>query len=191
MRVIPGLPSPHALARAGRGAIIRAAATLAVMTSDVPVDLYLAVYDGPDTAQDDWDAIKALARDDVITLLALVLLSREQDGKIHVKDNGHEVGVGAAIGAVGGALVGLIFPPALLASAAVGAGLGAGTGGLVDHRMKKEIKADVENDMPPGSSAILAVFEERWMAEIEQALAKAERLTRHKVDKASLEGAPA
>jgi uncharacterized membrane protein len=163
------------------------------MSSDVPVDLYLAVYDGEDTAQEDWDAIKALAKDDVITVLALVLLSREQgeDGKIHVKDNGHEVGVGATVGAVGGALVGLIFPPAFLASAVVGAGLGAGTGALVDHHMKKEIRADVEQDMPPGSSAILAVFEERWVAEVEAALAKAEKLTRHKVAKADVEAAPA
>jgi len=161
------------------------------MTSDAPVDLYLAVYDHPDAAQGDWDAIKVLAREDVISVLALVLLSREQDGKIHVKDNGHEVGLGATIGAVGGALVGLIFPPAFLASAVVGAGLGAGTGGLVDHYIKKEIKADVEHDMPPGSSAILAVFEERWVAEIERALAKAQKVTRHKVDKASVEGAAA
>src|SRR4051794_41234930 len=159
---------------------------------DTPVDLYLAAYNDPDAAQQDWDTIKALSAEHVITPLALVLISRDEgeDGKIHVKDNGHEVGLGATIGAVGGALVGLIFPPAFLASAVVGAGLGAGTGGLVDHYMKKEIKADVEHDMPPGSSAILAVFEERWVAEIEQALAKAEKVTRHKVDKATVEAAP-
>ena len=159
--------------------------------SQVPVDLYVAAYADPDAAQADWDAIKELAKQDVIEVDALVLVSRDLDGKIDVKDNFHVVGVAAGLGAAGGLIIGLIFPPAFLASAVVGAGLGAGTGGLVDHYIKKEIKADVEHDMPPGSSAILAVFEERWVAKIERALAKAQKVTRHKVDKASVEGAAA
>ena len=56
------------------------------------------------------------------------------------------------IGAVGGAVIGLIFPPALIASAAVGAGVGAGAGKLLDHHMKNEIKADVEEELPPGNT---------------------------------------
>src|SRR4051812_29399256 len=154
---------------------------------DTPVDLYLAAYNDPDAAQQDWDTIKALSAEHVITPLALVLISRDEgeDGKIHVKDNAHEVGVGATIGAVGGALVGLIFPPAFLASAVVGAGVGAGAGGLLDHHQKHMIKADVERDMPPGSSAILAVFEETWVEEVEKALEKAEKVDKHKIDKDS------
>ena len=116
---------------------------------DVPVDLYVAAYADPDRAQQDWDAIKQLVKDKVLTVEALVLISRDDDGKIHVKDNVHAVGVGAALGAIGGAVVGLIFPPALLASAAVGAGIGAGAGGVVDQVQKHQIKADVEQDPAP------------------------------------------
>ena len=150
---------------------------------DVPVDLYIAAYDDPDAAQADWDAIKALARDDVIKVDGLVLVSRDAaDGKIHVKDNAHDVGKGAAIGAVGGALIGLIFPPAIFASAVVGAGLGGGAGAVLDHEQKKEIKADVEVVLPPGSSGIVAVFEERWVADVEKAIAKAEMVTKERLD---------
>jgi uncharacterized membrane protein len=154
----------------------------------VPVDLYIAAYADPDAAQADWDAIKALARDDVIKVDGLVLVSRDRgDGKIHVKDDAHDVGKGAAVGAVGGLLVGLIFPPAILASAVVGAGLGGGAGAILDHEEKKAIKADVEDVLSPGSSGIVAVFEERWVAEVQKALAEAEKVTRHRLDSGSLD----
>ena len=149
---------------------------------DAPVDLYIATYADPDAAQQDWDDIKQLARDGVIMVDGLVLVSRGADGKIDVKDNAHDVGRGAALGAVGGAIVGLIFPPAFLASAAVGAGIGAGAGAILDHHDKKEIKADVEDVLPPGSSGIVALFEERWVDDVEKALAKADNVTTHSVD---------
>jgi uncharacterized membrane protein len=150
--------------------------------SDVPVDLYIATYADPDVAQADWDAIKQLARDDVIDVDGLVLVSRDADGKIEVKDNANDVGKGAALGAVGGAIIGLIFPPAFLASAVVGGGIGAGAGAIVDRHQKKEIKADVEDVLPPGSSGIVALFEERWVADVEKALAKADKASKHEID---------
>ena len=155
--------------------------------SDVPVDLYIAAYADPGAAQQDWDAIKKLARDDVLAVDGLVLVSRGSDGKIEVKDDARDVGKGAALGAVGGAIIGLIFPPALLASAAVGAGIGAGTGAIVDRRQKNEIKADVEDTLPPGSSAIVALFEEVWAEDVRKALAGADNVITHEVDSASAE----
>jgi uncharacterized membrane protein len=159
--------------------------------SDTPVDLYIAAYSDPDAAQADWDDIKALAKDKTITVDGLVLVRRGMDGKIDVEDNAHTVGHGAAWGAGAGLLVGLIFPPALLASGLVGAGVGAGIGGLVSHSDKSEIKDEVEDDVPPGSSAIVALFEERWAAEIEKALPKADKVSKHEVDKQSAEKAKA
>jgi uncharacterized membrane protein len=154
--------------------------------TDAPVDLYIAAYADPHAAQADWDDIKALARDDVIKVDALVLVSRDAgDGKLHVKDNAHDVGKGAALGAVGGLLIGLIFPPSLLASAVVGGGVGAGAGAILDHEQKKAIKADVEEVLPPGSSGIVAIFEETWVTEVEKALAKAEKVSKEKVDSTS------
>jgi uncharacterized membrane protein len=153
----------------------------------VPVDLYIAAYADPDAAQQDWDDIKRLAREKVITVDGLLLVSRDADGKIEVKDDAHDVGVGTVLGAVGGAVIGLIFPPAFLASAVVGAGIGAGTGALLDHHHKNEIKADVEDTLPPGSSGIVALFEERWVEDVDKALAKADKISKHEVDSDSAE----
>ena len=148
---------------------------------EAPLDLYVAMYADAEAAQQDWDGIKQLAKDGVITVDALVLVSRDDEGKIHVKDNAHEVGIGATLGAVGGAIVGLIFPPALLASAAVGAGIGAGAGVAVDQVTKHQIKSDIENTLPPGSSGIVALFEERWVIEVQKSLAKAAKTEQHHV----------
>ena len=143
--------------------------------SEVPVDLYIAAYSDPSAAQQDWDDIKQLARDDVITVDGLVLVSRDADGKIDVKDNANDVGRGAAIGAVGGAVIGLIFPPAFLASALVGGGIGAAPE-QCDRREKKEIKADVEDVLSPNSSGIVALFEERWVGDVDKALSHADNV---------------
>ena len=107
------------------------------MTSeDAPVDLYIAAYADEDAAQQDWDELKRLVKDKLITVDGIVLVRRDDDGKIHVRDNARDIGVGAVIGAVGGAIVGLIFPPSIIAAAVVGAGIGAGGGALLDHHQK-------------------------------------------------------
>jgi len=157
--------------------------------SETPVALYVAAYDDPDAAQADWDTVKGLAEDGLVTVDGLVLVSRDLDGKIDVKDNAHSVGVGAVLGAAGGLLAGLIFPPAFLASGVVGAGIGAGVGGLRSHHDKKEIKEEVADDLPPGSSGIVALFEPGPESEIEKALANADKVSKHEVDQASVEEA--
>ena len=159
--------------------------------TDVPVDLYIAAYDDPDAAQGDWDAIKQLAKDKVIAVDALILVTRDLDGKIEVKDDFHEVGVAAGIGAGVGLLVGLIFPPSILAAGVVGAGLGAGVGGLRSHALKQEIREDVANDLPPGSSGIVVLFEPRWLTQIQTAIANASSVATHEIDAESASEATA
>jgi uncharacterized membrane protein len=157
--------------------------------SETPVFLYVAAYSDPDAAQADWDAIKELTKEKVITTDGLVLVRRDADGKIHEKDNAHVVGAGAAVGAIGGLLIGLIFPPSLLASGVVGAGIGAGLGGLVSHAEKREIKEAVADDLPPNSSGIVVLFEPRWAADVDKALPKAANVSKHEVDKESVDKA--
>jgi len=159
--------------------------------NDTPLDLYIAAYSNPDAAQGDWDDIKELASEKTIKVDGLVLVTRGMDGKIDIKDNAHTVGHQAAWGAGIGLLIGAIFPPALLASGVVGGGVGAGAGRLISHAEKSEIKDEVADDVPPGSSAIVALFEERWVADIENALPKADKISKHQVDKQSADNAKA
>ncbi len=161
------------------------------MTSndDNPVDLYIAAYPDAGAAQADWDAIKLLANDKTIMVDGLVLVSRDANGKIDVKDDFHVVAGAATLGMAGGLLVGLVFPPAFLASGVVGAGVGAGFGGLISHKEKKQIKAEVADDLPPNSSGIVALFDEQWTSEVAQALKDANNVSKHQVDKDGVEQA--
>jgi uncharacterized membrane protein len=163
-----------------------------VTSFDVPLDLYIAAYLDDAQAQNDWDVLKQLDHDKVVRIDGMALVSRDPEGKIHIKDTAvkQEAGIGAAAGGVVGAVIGLIFPPALLASAVVGAGIGAAGGVVIDQVTRHQIKADVENMLPPDSSAIVAIFEERWVEEVEKALAKAENLERHHVHEAPPDATP-
>ncbi len=156
---------------------------------DAPVARYIAAYAEPDAAQGDWDVIKEMAKEKTITVDGRLARRRGMDGKIDVKDDFHTVGHAAAWGAGAGLLIGLIFPPAFLASGLVGAAAGAGVGGLVSHAEKSEIKDEVQDDVPPGNSAIVALFEERWAADVQKALPKADKVSKHEVDKQSAEKA--
>ena len=157
------------------------------MSDNVPVDLYIAAYDDPDSAQQDFDALKELVREGIIFTDVAVLVSRDEDGKISVKENAHEVAKGAMVGAAAGFVIGLIFPPALIASTVVTGVAGAAIGGLVSFGRESEIKKDVESVLPPGSSGIIAIFDEVWVTQVEKALAKAAKVDKEQVDKESVE----
>ena len=57
----------------------------------------------------------------------------------------------------------------------------------MSHARKEEIKADVEDTLPPNSSGIVAIFEERWEDDIDRALSNATKVTKEKVDADSAE----
>ena len=46
---------------------------------DATLDLYVAAYSEPGTAEEDWSTLKALAADDVITVGALALVNRDSE----------------------------------------------------------------------------------------------------------------
>lgn len=78
-------------------------------------------------AKADDDVVKAPHGERVIGGFDAAVITKEADGKGHVKD-GTSTREGAWGGLGVGALVGLLFPPSLIATAAVGAAVG-GVGG--------------------------------------------------------------
>ena len=157
------------------------------MSSHAPVDLYIATYGDADSAQADFDALKELVKEGVIFVDVAVLVSRDSEGKITVKENAHEVAKGSMIGAAAGFVIGLLFPPALIASTVVTGAGGAAVGGLLSHHREHEIKKNVEDVLPENSSGIIAIFDEIWVTQVEKALAKAAKVDKEKVDKDSME----
>jgi uncharacterized membrane protein len=151
--------------------------------SDAPLDLYIAGYDDPAAAKADFDALKKAQRQGIVFIDGAILISRDADGTMHVKESGdHDVFKGSTIGVAGGLVVGLFAPP-LLGAMVVGGLLGGVIGKLVKHHQEKDIEKDVEDTIPPGTSGIVAVFEEIWVDEVERQLAKADKKARKEADK--------
>ena len=157
------------------------------MGKDDPKLLYIAAYDDASGAQGDFDALKELVKAGAIFVDVAVLVSRGDDGKIAVKENAHEVAGGSMLGAAAGLIIGLIFPPGVIAATVVGGAAGAGAGGLLSHHREHEIKKDIEDVLPPGSSGIVTVFDVTWKPKVDEALSKAEKVDKEEVDADSVE----
>ena len=151
--------------------------------TDTPLDLYIAGYDDPGSAKQDFDALKKAQREGVVFIDGAILVSRDPDGTLRVTEAGdHHVFRGTSIGVAGGLVVGLFAPP-LLGAMVVGGAIGGLSGKLVKHHEEKNIEQDIEDVVPPGTSAVVAVFEEIWVDEVERQLAKAERKAIKEADK--------
>ena len=151
--------------------------------SDVPLDIYIAGYSDPESAKADFDALKKAQRKGIVFIDGAVLVSRDADGTLHVKESGdHDVFKGATIGVAGGLVLGLFAPP-LLGAMVVGGVIGGLVGKLVKHHDEKGIAKDVDEVVPPGTSGVIAVFEEIWVEEVERELAKAEKKAVKQADK--------
>ena len=151
--------------------------------TDTPTDLYIAGYGDAAAAKEDFEALKKAQRQGIVFIDGAVLVSRDADGTMHVKESGdHDVFKGSVIGVAGGFVVGLLAPP-LLGAMVVGGLIGGLIGKLVKHHEEKGIQKDIEDAVPPGTSGVVAVFEEIWVDEVQSQLAKAEKKAVKQVDK--------
>lgn len=149
------------------------------MSAEKNVDLFVAAYGDEGAAVDDFEAIKEL---DDIAVVAAVLIQRDAEGKVTVKEHGGSlVKGGTAVGAVAGFVVGLFAPP-LLAATAIGAGIGAAVGAITKHHAEKKAGDELRADdwLPMNSSAIVAVVDDEYLDRIDKVVTKATK----KVDKA-------
>lgn len=148
--------------------------------TDPNYSLFVGAYDDETAAQEDFAAVKAL---DDVSVVAAIVLSRDEEGKVSAKEHGGKVvGKGTGIGAVAGLVVGLFAPPLLL-SGAVGAGIGAAVAGIVKHHEQKKIGVDAQEWLPAGSSAIVAVIDDKYLDRIDAAVEKATKKTNKAIDK--------
>ncbi len=151
------------------------------MTGD-NLALYVASYDDAASAREDFDALKAAEGSD-LEIVAAVVMNRSAEGKVDVLEVGDgTVADGAWIGGGIGLVVGLFAPP-LLASTAIGAGIGALLGHFTKKHEEKELGVDLDENMPPDSSAVAVVVDDRYLDRVEAALARSARKISKAIDK--------
>lgn len=144
--------------------------------------LVVGSYDDTASASDDYEALRSGQDAGGYEIVGAVVLVRDKDGKVQVKEHGDKsVGHGAAWGAGAGVVVGLFAPP-LLAATAVGAGIGAILGKIKKNREEKQFGVDVDEYLAPGTSAVVAVVDDKWADNVEKALTRADKRISKAID---------
>jgi len=142
--------------------------------SDVPVQLIVAAFQDEKMAKEALSALKEAQRQKLIKINNAAVLRKDEKGRLHIKETADMGGgKGAAIGGVAGAAIGLIAGPALLVPVAVGALVGGLSAKLRDSGFSDARLKALGARLTPGSSAIVAVVEHTWVAQVKKAMAEA------------------
>ena len=142
-------------------------------------NLVVLGFDGINAADEVLNKVRGLRAQHLIDLEDAVVVERDADGKVHVKQAVNLTRLGAATGGLSGAfwgtLVGLLFlnPLAGMAiGAAAGAGGGALSGSLVDFGVNDDFVKKLAETIPNSSSALFVLVREattdKVIAEIRQ-----------------------
>jgi arylsulfatase len=155
------------------------------MSDDEQLDVLIAVYLIPDLAKEDFDAVLKLVEDKQVSTDGIVLVDKDADGEVHVKETGDHAGrKGAEVLGGAGFVVGLLSPP-LLAATAIGAGIGALAGKFASHRVASGIGDKMDEALPPGSAGVVAVYRHADAGAVDRALTNAVKKSTAQIDKAS------
>jgi uncharacterized membrane protein len=157
------------------------------MGKDDPKVLYIGAYDDENAAKGDYEALKELVKEGAVFIDVAVLVSRDDEGKLHVKENAHEVAAGTMVGGAAGLLIGLIFPPGVIAATVVGGVVGGRAGKLMRHHRGSEIEKDIDDTLPNNSSGIITVFDITIKDKVDEALKDAKKVDEEEVDPESVE----
>ena len=148
------------------------------MANAKPLFAVVTAYDNADDAKADYDAVQQLHRQGLIGTYDAALITKDADGKVHIRAREKPTEHGVEAGLVAGAIVGLFFPPFLLVDAAVG----ALAGGILQHVRKGLPHGDLKQlgqALDDGAAAVVVVGE----STLEQALRKAVKRATKMVEK--------
>jgi uncharacterized membrane protein len=135
------------------------------------MEIFVATYDTEHGAAAAVKDFQAAQRDGAIDLIDAAVIVHTAGGKVEIEETADPSGKKwAKRGAIAGGVVGLIFPPSIIVSAVVGGGAGGVWGKIRDKGFKDADLKEIGNSLPPGSSAVIAVAEDKMVEQLERAL---------------------
>lgn len=142
--------------------------------TEVPLQIIVAAFQEEDAADQALKALKEAKREKLISIDNAAVIKKDDDGKLHIKETADMGGgKGAGVGALVGGAIGLLAGPlGVAAGGALGAAVGGMTAKLYDGGFKDDRLRQIGTSLEPGTSAIIAVIEHRWVAELERELAE-------------------
>ena len=137
--------------------------------SDVPVQLLVAAFTEEDAADKVFEQLKQAKKEKLIHIQDVAVIKRDADSKIHINEpKDWKAGKGAGVGAVIGAALGIITGPGVVLTTAAGAAIGGLAAKLRDAGFPDDQLKQVGEALKPGTSAIVAIIEHTWVADLEQ-----------------------
>ena len=142
--------------------------------SDVPMQIIVAAFQDENEADQALKSLKEAKKEKLISIDNAAVIRKDEEGKLHIKETADMGGgKGAGIGTLVGGAIGLIGGPVgVVAGGALGAVVGGLTAKLYDGGFKDDRLRQIGTSLQPGTSAIVAVIEHRWVAELERELAE-------------------
>ncbi|HEX4692562.1 MAG TPA: DUF1269 domain-containing protein [Solirubrobacteraceae bacterium] len=142
--------------------------------SDEPVFVYVAAYDEEDDARADYEVLKELHAAGVVGTYDAALITKDDEGKVHVHKREKPTQHGAWTGVGVGALLGILFPPSILGSAVV-AGAAGGLMGHLWHGMSRGDMKDLGEALDDGDAALIIVGRSKLEETLDRELKRANR----------------
>jgi uncharacterized membrane protein len=151
------------------------------MSKPDSVFIYIGTYPDELAARSDYAIVQDLHSAGAVGTYDASVVTKGNDGKVHVNKDETSTRHGAWGGAAVGAVVGILFPPSLIGSAAIGAAVG-GVGG---HLWKGMSRADVKQFgelIDAGEAALVIVGEGTLEDAVDKASLKAEKHVAKQLD---------
>jgi uncharacterized membrane protein len=142
---------------------------------------YIGTYPSEAAAQGDYSIVKDLHLVGAVGTYDAAVITKDEDGKVHVNKDETSTRHGAWGGIAVGAVLGLLFPPSIIASAAVAGAVG-GVGG---HLWKGLSRSDVKEFgelIDTGEACLLVIGESTIESAIDKASLKAEKHVKKQLD---------
>jgi uncharacterized membrane protein len=136
--------------------------------SNKELELVASVYQDEQGATTILDALERMHRATTITLKDAATLTKDGDGKLHVKETREITTVkGARRGAIIAGIFGVIYPPSLIVSVLSGGIIGGTWGKLRDTGIKTGRMRELGDSLAPGNVAVVVLAEPEDTQKIE------------------------
>jgi uncharacterized membrane protein len=138
------------------------------------VFIYIGTYPSEAVARVDYEVVKDLHAVGAVGTYDAAVVTKDDDGKVHVNKDEMATRHGAWGGAAVGALVGILFPPAIIAATAAGAAIGGVSGHLWRGMSRADCK-ELGEVIDDGQAALVIVGESTIEQAVDKAALKADK----------------
>lgn len=142
--------------------------------SDKPVFIYAATYSNPADAEADYVGLLELHAAKLVGTYDVALVTKDEDGKVHVSKHEKPTQHGAWGGIAVGAAIGVLAAPAVVPAALVGGVIG-GLGGHFRKGISRGDAKELGDLIDAGEATLLVIGESRLEEQLDKALTRAEK----------------